>query len=242
MERKSFIGIDLKSEKPGMFTARIATLNVVDKDGDVTIPGAFPVGKSILISAYQHGSWQGGLPVGKGIIREVGDEVLVDGEFNLNSETGKEHYETVKFAPELQEWSFGFIASETEEGAEWNGVKVARIIKKLDIFEASPVLRGAGVNTATLAVKSEGTPFADDVVTALATVQGIIERTKSLADLRKKEGRTLSQAILIRLSDLRVKLLSFDAELKALLETKQKTDEGIKELLSLYKTHILEVN
>jgi len=241
MERKSFTGIELKKDKPGSFIARIATLNVIDKDGDVTIPGAFPVGKSILISSYQHGSWSGGLPVGKGGIAEKGDDVLVEGEFNLNTDTGKEHYETIKFAPELQEWSFGFTALETEEGADWNGVKVSRILKKIDVFEASPVLRGAGVNTALLAIKSEGTPFADEVETVLATVQSLIERTKSLADLRKKEGRNLSQANLERLFKLKEKLTTSIAELKALLETKGETDEAVKALLSLYKTYLTEV-
>ena len=64
MERKTFTGIELKDEKKGSFTAKIAELNVIDKDGDVTLPGAFPAGKTILISAYQHGSWMGELPVG----------------------------------------------------------------------------------------------------------------------------------------------------------------------------------
>lgn len=102
LQRKSFTGIELKKDKPGFFTARIATLKVVDKDGDLTLPGAFPEGKEILISAYQHGSWTGALPVGKGVIHELGDEVIVEGEFNLKSSTGKEHYETVKFAPDLR--------------------------------------------------------------------------------------------------------------------------------------------
>jgi len=173
---KTFSGlVELKEDKPGAFVARIATLNTVDKDGDVTLPKAFPEGKKILISSYMHGSWMGGLPVGKGTIHERGDEVVVEGQFNLKSDTGKEHYETVKFAPELQEWSYGFIALEKEEDTEWEGQPVARILKKLDVFEASPVLRGAGVDTAVLAIKAEskgpityqgahpdGTPKADE--------------------------------------------------------------------------------
>ena len=155
IERKSFTGVELKTDKPGSFIARIATLNVIDKDGDVTIPGAFPEGKEILISAYQHGSWQGNLPVGKGTIHESGNDVLVNGEFNLNSNTGKEHYETIKFAPKLSEWSYGFEILKKETDTEWNGQKVSRILKSVNPFEASPVLRGAGMETATLAIKSE---------------------------------------------------------------------------------------
>jgi len=193
MERKSFTGIELKADKPGTFTARIATLNVIDKDGDVTVPGAFPDGKSILISAYQHGSWDGALPVGKGIIRERGNEVIVEGEFNLTTDTGKEHYATVKFAPELQEWSYGFSATEAETNTEWEGNSVYRILKKVDVFEASPVLRGAGMGTAVLSIKKEGMTFNEQAEATLAAVSELVERSKSLADLRRKEGRDLSQ-------------------------------------------------
>ena len=50
MERKSFRGVQFKADKPGSFTARIATLNCIDSDGDVTLPGAFEQGKSVLVS------------------------------------------------------------------------------------------------------------------------------------------------------------------------------------------------
>jgi hypothetical protein len=241
IERKSFTGIELKKEKPGAFTARIATLNVIDKDGDVTLPGAFPEGKTILISAYMHGSWMGELPVGKGVIRERGDDVLVEGEFNLNTDTGKEHYETIKFAPELQEWSYGFRVLEKEEDTEYEGNHVWRILKKLDVFEASPVLRGAGMNTATLAIKNqkeEGTTYAGQAEAALAAVKDLVDRTKSLADLRRKEGRDLSPANREKISALRVDVGETEKMLKALLETPETQDDrGKKALESLQKIY-----
>ena len=192
IERKSFTGIALKKDQPGTFVARIATLNIIDKDGDVTLPGAFPQGKTILISAYMHGSWMGALPVGKGVIRESGDEVLVDGEFNLNSASGKEHYETIKFAPDLQEWSYGFKILDDERDTEFQGNHVWRILKKLDVFEASPVLRGAGMNTTTLAIKNDknhGLTLADQTEAALTAVDGVVSRVKALAALRREEGK-----------------------------------------------------
>ena len=198
--RKSFTGIELKKDKPGHFVARIATLNVIDKDGDVTLPGAFPEGKEILIPAYQHGSWMGELPVGKGVVHEKGEEVLVEGDFNLNTTGGKDTYETVKFSPELQEWSYGFRILEKDEDTEFNGNHVWRILKKVDVFEASPVLRGAGMNTATLAVKSAKSDLSQgeikDEIDYLAAIidKGRLDDTnkKALADLaesiRRKTG------------------------------------------------------
>jgi hypothetical protein len=219
LERKSFTGIELKKDKPGAFIARIATLNVIDKDGDVTLPGAFPEGKTILISAYMHGSWNGGLPVGKGVIHERGDDILVDGEFNLNTDTGKEHYETVKFAPDLQEWSYGFRILEKEEDTEYEGNHVWRIIKKLDVFEASPVLRGAGMNTATLAIKNEnqGVAFKVQAEAALAAVNDLVSRAKSLADLRRKEGRDISLSSRQEMVELRESVIAAQKEIDNLL-------------------------
>ncbi len=152
IEHKS-IAVELKAEEPGSFVARIATLNVRDKDNDITLPGAFPEGKTVLVSAYMHGSWSGRLPVGKATIHEVGNEALAYGQFNLAMSEGRDTYEAVKFAPELQEWSYGFYPTEAEDGEGENAG--ARILKKVDVKEISPVLVGAGVDTLTLAIKSE---------------------------------------------------------------------------------------
>ena len=289
IERKSFAGIELKADKPGAFTARIATLNVIDKDGDVTLPGAFPAGKTILISSYMHGSWGGELPVGKGVIAEKGDEVLVEGEFNLNTETGKEHYETLKFTPDLSEWSYGFTILVLDEESPWNeNPKVYRVLKSLDVFEASPVLRGAGINTALLAIKTnkqnyqcecikcgyqmeteehcadilcpecggemrraerpgpgtrainQGTTYAGQSEAVLAAVQDLLDRSKSLADLRRKEGRDLSPANLERIAELRKAIDELAGEFDQLVKAEPEEsgeDEGKKALESLRKKY-----
>jgi hypothetical protein len=240
--RKSFTGIEFKKDKPGSFTARIATLNVIDKDGDVTLNGAFPEGKEILISAYQHTSWEGALPVGKGVVHESGNDVLVEGEFNLNTESGKEHYEAIKFAPQLTEWSYGFkILATDDENTTWkDNPKVWRILKSVDIFEASPVLRGAGVNTATLAIKSDNpTSYSDQAEAVLAAVNDLVLRSESLADLRRKEGRELSAANKERLTTLQKSLADLSGNIKTLLETPEpKTDKAQIQKLFLESVEI----
>jgi hypothetical protein len=233
MERKTFRGINLKAEKEGTFTARIATLNVIDKDGDVTLSGAFPEGKEILLSAYQHGSWMGGLPVGKGTIHEDGDDVIVDGVFNLKTQTGREHYETAKFAPHLQEWSYGFEVKSADTDSEWEGEKVNRILKTLDVFEASQVL----------AIKNEKQTYADHADIVLAAVSDLIDRTKSLADLRRKEGRVLSSANRDRMKKLLSSLSEVATDLKQLLDATE-PDNGKSQIVMLSaikeKIHYME--
>ena len=90
IERKA-VSLELDDAKEGSFVARIATLGVIDKDGDETKPGAFKANSEVLVSAYQHGSWMGSLPVGKALIKEDGHDVLAIGEFNLKTDAGREH-------------------------------------------------------------------------------------------------------------------------------------------------------
>jgi hypothetical protein len=225
---KQFTGIEWKKDKPGEFTAKIAQLNVIDNDGDVTLTGAFPEGKQVLISAYMHNSWEGALPIGKGVIRVDNDDVFVDGQLNLNSDTGKEHYETIKFAPELTEWSYGFKVLEVAENTEWNkNPAVWRVLAKVDPFEASPVLLGAGIDTRTVAIKSgkNGLPYSEEAEALLADAQSFIVRTKSLADLRRKEGREFSAANRERLTRIQKSLADATGEIETLLKDEQKPPE-----------------
>ncbi len=243
IERKS-VEIKLDDEKEGTFVARIATLNVVDKDGDMTLPGAFKKRLEVLVSAYMHGSWMGILPVGKAVIHEEGEEVLADGEFNLKTEIGKEHYESIKFSGGLQEWSYGFKVDESGE-KEIDGQKV-RLLKKITPFEISPVLLGAGVDTATLAIKNEKTTYADQAEMALAAVTDLAIRTKSLADLRRKEGRVLSEANRGRMKKLLEMLSGVASDLKELLDATEPVDkEKLAQAVMIFtkiKRELSEVN
>jgi len=221
IERKS-VRLEFKDDKEGEFTARIATLNVVDSDGDMTKPGAFPEGKEILISSYQHGSWMGELPVGKAVIHEKDDEVIAEGEFNLKTTTGKDHYEAVKFTGELQEWSYGFLPIEAADETH-DGQKI-RVLTKVEPFEISPVLKGAGVGTATLGIKDGGWPYSEHMVGVLAALASATERSKSLADLRRKEGRVLSTANCDKIKAVLKVLSELKAELEVLLKDSDPRD------------------
>jgi len=229
-ERKS-ITLELKAEEEGAFTARIATLDVIDHDGDLTRPGAFPK-KDVLVSAYQHGSWNGALPVGKATIREDGNAAIADGKFNLATTSGRDHYEAVKFSGDKQEWSYGFkvIGSAPEKeleayAKEHDGARPYRIITKVEPYEISPVLLGAGVGTATLGIKA-GLTYDDQSEAALAAVESWIERTKSLADLRRGEGRDLSEPKKQRIEFLLKRLPELEADLKGLLDTDDGRDKA----------------
>lgn len=151
MEVKQRVRIDLKAlGDTGSFEATFATLGVIDKDGDVTVSGAFQDGQEVRISAWGH-NW-GALPVGKGTIHADDTRAWVDGQFFLDTEAGLETYKTVKGLSSLQEWSYGFEVKDQSFG-EFEGRQV-RFLRALDVFEVSPVMIGAGIDTGTDIIKA----------------------------------------------------------------------------------------
>lgn len=166
MDSKQLASVEIKDETKGEVEAVFATLNVKDRDDDVTLPGAFENGSEVVISAYGHKSWEGVLPVGKGTISEVGDKVVMKGRFFLNTTAGRDTFEVVKELGARQEWSYGFNVLDSEAG-EFEG-KSVRVLKKMAVHEVSPVMRGAGVGTTTTLVKA----LADEMAKADLSAEG----------------------------------------------------------------------
>jgi Caudovirus prohead serine protease len=154
MDVKRLSRVEVKDADQGVVSAVFSTFNVVDKDNDVTLPGAFKSGADVVISAYGHQSWEGRLPVGSGKIRQTSSEAILDGQFFLNTSHGRDTFNTVKglAAQGLGEWSYGYDVLESDKGT-FDG-KSVRFLKSLDVPEVSPVLVGAGVGTRTLETKS----------------------------------------------------------------------------------------
>jgi hypothetical protein len=216
MDKKSLARFEVKDETKGEVEAVFATLNVKDHDGDVTVPGAFDNGAEVVISAYNHKSWEGALPVGKGVISEVGNEVVMKGQFFLNTTAGRDTFEVVKQLGGRQEWSYGFNVDESEHG-EFEG-KSARILKKMTVHEVSPVLRGAGLGTRTTHAKS----LKDEVADAVGAVESAIESAERVVALRAEKGKDLSNVNVESLDGLRDAVKRLDA----LLNVKASEDEG----------------
>lgn len=191
MDTKSLGRVDIKDGDRGEITAVFATLGVIDSDGDVTVTGAFEDGAPVRISAYGHKSWDGALPVGRGVIKTVGDEAILDGRFFIDDmPEARSTFAAVKGLAELQEWSYGYDPTEFSFG-EQGGQRV-RFLNRLKVHEISPVLLGAGVGTRTLTAKSakavggadqHTTPVVADLWNGYETTKGIPEGARP-ADLR----------------------------------------------------------
>jgi HK97 family phage prohead protease len=181
-----------------------AVFNNVDHGGDVILPGAF---KDAIPAFLERGfvpvghDWMG-LPVATIADAKEDDSGLwFSAEFHTTQSAQdartvvKERIDRGKFVG----LSIGFLP-DYDDGVEFrdDGVRVLKRIKEL--AEVSivtvPMNREAGVAS----VKS--LTFTDEADTALAAVKSLIERAESLADLRVKEGRTLSAANRTRLSGI----------------------------------------
>lgn len=214
-ETKALSRVSIKDAEQGLVEAVFATLNVVDKDGDVTVKGAFEDGAAVRISAYGHTSWGGVLPVGKGTIHEADDEAVLSGQFFMDTPHGRDTFATVKGLGTLGEWSYGFDV--LESGKDTLDGETVNVLRKLKVHEVSPVLLGAGVNTRTLAVKGRES-FPDEAERVLGDVKSLVTRVEGWGlETGQKEGRVLSAANRERLVTLVAALAEAGVSLEQLL-------------------------
>ena len=157
MSEKEVKNIDLefKQEAEGKVSAVFSVFNSLDSDGDIVLPGSIKSGfKSGSVPMVWAHKWD--MPIGKGTINSDGDKATFEGEFFMDTESGKEAYNIVKNMADMQQWSFGYRVNDAERGkiGEGDEEKDARFLKDLTVFEVSPVLVGANQETYTLAIKS----------------------------------------------------------------------------------------
>lgn len=206
MDTKS-LRVEVKDADKGEVSAIFATFNSIDSDGDVTLPGAFDDGAPVRISAYQHMSWSGALPVGKGVIRTTKTEAILDGQFFLNTTAGRDTFEVVKQMGEMQEWSYGYDSLEYSFGEQDD--RHVRFLAKQLVHEVSPVLLGAGVGTRTLTAKSGGRTFSDEATLVLASVNALVDRAADVMAKRAEKGKGMG-------ADSAALMEQLDAQLKRL--------------------------
>jgi len=210
IETKSLTVKAMNDEGRGV--ARIAILSAVDHDGDTYAPGAFGWKEGgqqwvSILPAHDRRA----MPLGKARIYEEGDAAYAELFLNLNTEAGRNWHHTLKFDLEkgqsVQEWSYGFDVVEHANDRR-DGQKV-RVLKKLDVHEVSPVLRGAGVGTRTLSMKSSD-PMLDQLAGLVSALDAMIEEAGSVEELRASGD--LSEDRLAKIAELQQRLADLLAD------------------------------
>ena len=191
MDTKTFRAELKQVNASGTFEAVVATLGVVDHDGDIIEPGALAGKVAAIVPAHQ----QHTVPLGKVKIEERGSEVIAMGTLNLTIPAAKDWHEALKFdlanPPAVQEWSWGYVPIDAKDDIV-NGETIRRLMN-VDLMEVSPVLRGASIGTRTLGVKANGVKLAEQVSEACKVAEAALRRVREAHEQRKKEGRQLSE-------------------------------------------------
>ncbi len=228
----------------GSFRATFATFNVMDHHGDITLPGAFKNGTVVPIGAYQHAMTK--LPIGSGVLGSDEKSAWVDGELFLDLDDGRATYVVMKRLTGQIEFSYIFTPEESSFEDEFTvGDQTfhdVRVLKQLDVWSVDPVIRGAGIDTGIVSIKSLDTKTFAEHAGELATAVGeFIERAESRHEMRAKEGRHYSADDREQLESLATEMASFDARLADVLREAKAGEIDIQgELLRFERTRALE--
>jgi len=150
--------------REGTATFVIATLNKIDSDGDIVLPGA--IGRQTVPILPAH-IWSH-VPLGKAETYEAGDKVLATAIFNMEVQAAREWHSALVFdlehPPAKQQFSWGYRPTITTPGRLWG--RNVRFLNEVQLHEISPVLQGASVGTHTVSAKRTGQPFTSEELRA----------------------------------------------------------------------------
>jgi HK97 family phage prohead protease len=153
-------------EAQGIVEAFVAGIGNKDSVGDIIVSGAFadslkrrkprvvwghdwnsPIGK--VLEIYEVPRTDQRLPAK---MRNAGiGGLYVRVQFNLKSERGRQAFADVSFFGEEQEWSIGYKTLD----ADFDPARNANVLKKVELYEVSPVLHGANQLTGTISIKAD---------------------------------------------------------------------------------------
>jgi HK97 family phage prohead protease len=247
-------------EVEGKVEAVFSVFNEVDSDGDVVLPNSIKsgYGEKGVAMVWAH-DWKD--VVGRGEIVDDGDKAVFKGQFIMDTERGRDAFNTVKAMGDLQQWSFGYEVDDYEVGMfkkDSQEIEV-RYLKNVKVWEVSPVLVGANQNTSTLSVKSdedmrddcvkdteiqeikEPKRFNEDVDELLIKLSTVLKRAKELTALRLKKEKLLSESSTDVLEELQDTLQEVFQDIDTLLDiaSPKQDEETIDDTTILLQTEEL---
>ncbi|WP_101255009.1 HK97 family phage prohead protease [Streptomyces barkulensis] len=187
----------------GTIEAVFATLGVRDHDGDIVQPGAIGSGQ-VIISDWNHSSWQGARPIGRGRIYVDGNKARLSGRLFLDTAAGREAHAMLKGLGDLAEFSWSLDSIESHMGQDAQG-RPTRFITGVKVREVSPVIQAASIGTGLLALKGRGSTRAE-----LAAIKARLD-LEELAEIAERNERALHcEAVQAELLDVHEDMLRRD--------------------------------
>ena len=159
--------IELKEDGDKRYIEAVFSLfDTIDSDNDVTKANALRSGYTgNKVPLVWNHDWS--KVIGRGIIETDNQKAVFKGYF-LDTEAGKEAYETVKAMQDMQQFSYGFQVMKSSKGKhiDSKGEEVpVRVLEDVKVWEVSPVLVGAQQNSFVQALKSGLESFDEEVDT-----------------------------------------------------------------------------
>ena len=182
--------IELKEDGDTRYIEAVFSLfDTIDSDNDVTKANSLRSGYTgNKVPLVWNHDWS--KVIGRGIIETDNQKAVFKGYF-LNTEAGKEAYETVKAMQDMQQFSYGFQVLKSSKGThiDSKGEEVpVRVLEDVKVWEVSPVLVGAQQNSFVQALKS-GLQTFDDVDTEFEEVKQDDEESKYGKCTYEKDGK-----------------------------------------------------
>jgi len=182
--------IELKEDGDTRYIEAVFSLfDTIDSDNDVTKANSLRSGYTgNKVPLVWNHDWS--KVIGRGIIETDNQKAVFKGYF-LNTEAGKEAYETVKAMQDMQQFSYGFQVLKSSKGThiDSKGEEVpVRVLEDVKVWEVSPVLVGAQQNSFVQALKS-GLQTFDDVETESEEVKQDDEESKYGKCTYEKDGK-----------------------------------------------------
>lgn len=208
MEQKHYKALQVKDlDSAGKGKALIAVLADIDNEGDTYEKGAFSWKDgggqwAFMIPAHDKQA----MPFGKGWVYEDKGAAMADFTLNLQTQAGRDWHEALKFDLEtgkpVQEWSYGYRTLDSAKEIRSN--RPVRVLKQLDVYEFSPVLRGMGSRTGTLGIKSaelKDGAFADLIASLGEMASALGDGSANLSEVGRKQLGDIHMALTKALVD-----------------------------------------
>ena len=200
--------IELKEDGDTRYIEAVFSLfDVIDSDNDVTKANALRSGYTgNKVPLVWNHDWS--KVIGRGIIETDNQKAVFKGYF-LNTEAGKEAYETVKAMQDMQQFSYGFQVLKSSKGThiDSKGQEVpVRILEDVKVWEVSPVLVGAQQNSFVQALKSGLEPV-DEEIKAEMQIESTEPKVSSKDDASiissSQQGMRLGEQAVASLEELK---------------------------------------
>jgi HK97 family phage prohead protease len=197
--------IELKEDGDKRYIEAVFSLfDTIDSDNDVTKSNALRSGYTgNKVPLVWNHDWS--KVIGRGIIETDNQKAVFKGYF-LNTEAGKEAYNTVKEMQDMQQFSYGFQVMKSSKGThiDSKGEEVpVRVLEDVKVWEVSPVLVGAQQNSFVQALKSGLEPY-DEIDTEFEEIiEPEVSSTTDASISKSQQGLRLGEHAVASLEELK---------------------------------------